>query len=89
MRINSIVLLFMLLSISIRAQETTPSPIEILKTEAIEIENLEQLNDEIYKKIIDFEIIMVGEMHGTKEPAKFAYGLCHLIAKNEGKVILT
>jgi len=78
----------MFLSIFLEAQEIKPSPIEILKNNAIEIENLENLNHEIYNEIKDYEIIMVGEMHGTYEPAKFAYGLCKLIAKNEGNVIL-
>ena len=31
---------------------------------------------------------MIGEMHGTTEPAEFAYGLCNLITKSEKKVVL-
>ncbi len=31
---------------------------------------------------------MIGEMHGTNEPAEFAYGICKLIYKKEGKVIM-
>jgi len=33
-----------------------------------------------------FDVIMVGEMHGTQEPAKLVYSLAELIADNEGQV---
>lgn len=36
----------------------------------------------------DQEVIMIGEMHGTMEPSRFASGLCSLIADREDKVVL-
>lgn len=78
----------MFLSILLNAQEGKFNPIEILKENAIEIENLDKLNLDIYDEISEYDIIMVGEMHGTHEPSKFAYGLCRLITESEGKVIL-
>lgn len=59
-----------------------------LKRNAIPIQNLSKLSDKIYDEIANYEIIMIGEMHGTNEPAEFAYGLCELIAKHEGSVIM-
>jgi len=59
-----------------------------LKKNAIPIESLSKLSNKIYDEIANFEILMIGEMHGTNEPAKFAYGLCELIAKHEGSVIM-
>jgi hypothetical protein len=59
-----------------------------LKKNAIPIENLSKLSNKIYDEIADFEILMIGEMHGTNEPAEFAYGLCNLITKSEKKVVL-
>lgn len=59
-----------------------------LKKNAIPIENLSKLSNKIYDEIANHEIIMIGEMHGTTEPAEFAYGLCELIAKHEDKVIM-
>lgn len=48
--------------------------------------NLQNLNQKVYNKIKSFDMIMVGEMHGTQEPAKLVGGLAKLIAKNEGEV---
>ncbi|MEM8527500.1 MAG: hypothetical protein AAGG68_22860, partial [Bacteroidota bacterium] len=47
-----------------------------------------KLSNKIYDEIANFEILMIGEMHGTTEPAEFAYGLCNLITKSEKKVVL-
>ena len=59
-----------------------------LKENAIPIQNLSKLSDKIYNEIANYEIIMIGEMHGTKEPAEFAYGLCNLVTKFEKNVVL-
>ena len=59
-----------------------------LKKNAIPIESLSKLNNKIYDEIANFEILMIGETHGTNEPAEFAYGLCELITKHENNVIM-
>lgn len=59
-----------------------------MKKSAIAIKNLSILNDKIYKEVVDYDVIMVGEMHGTKEPSEFAFGLCKLISRKEQNVIL-
>jgi len=64
------------------------TPKDILKTHAIPIKTLTSLNQNIYKEIANYDVILLGEMHGTREPAEFAFGLCELIARNEDHVIL-
>lgn len=59
-----------------------------LKESAILISNLSELSNMLYQEISQFDILMIGEMHCTNEPAEFAYGLCELIAKNEDNVIM-
>jgi len=59
-----------------------------LKKSAIPIKNLSKLSNKIYDEIANFEILMIGEMHGTNEPAEFAYGLCELITEHEDNVIM-
>jgi len=61
---------------------------QFLKDNAIEFENLSNLNNQIYEEIASYEVIMVGEMHGTKEPAELVYGLAKLMAEKEEKVIV-
>lgn len=62
--------------------------IKSLESNAIPIENLTELDSAIYNEIKVFQIIMVGEMHGTNEPSNFVTGLVKLISKKEGKVVL-
>ena len=59
-----------------------------LEQSAIPISNLSELDSSIYNVVKDYEIIMVGEMHGTKEPSNFVTGLVKLISKMEGNVLL-
>jgi len=59
-----------------------------LSTIKIPFKDITKLNRQVYNEIMDYEIIMIGEMHGTMEPAEFAYGLCNLITKSEKKVVL-
>ena len=67
--------------------EMTEEQKDLIKN-AIPIENLSKLSNKIYDEIANFEILMIGEMHGTNEPAEFAYGLCKLITEHEDKVIM-
>ncbi len=59
-----------------------------LKENAIPIKSLSKLSNKVYDEIENFEILMIGEMHGTNEPAEFAYGLCELITEHEDNVIM-
>jgi len=79
--------LLLFLCISCGKKEVT-NPVDYLKENAIPIKDISKLNQQIYKEISDYNIIMVGEMHGTKEPAEFVHGLCNLITESEKKVVL-
>lgn len=57
-----------------------------LEEDNIDIGNLSNLSQAVYREIKPFDVIMVGEMHGTQEPAKLVQSLAKLIAKNEGEV---
>jgi hypothetical protein len=50
---------------------------------AIRFKNAEKLNDSIYNLLSPFQIVMVGEMHGTNESAQFIIGLANLFT-NKG-----
>lgn len=59
---------------------------DYIKENAIPIQSLDTLNDKIYNQIKDFELIMIGEMHGTWEPAQLLKGLASEILRNENRV---
>ena len=48
----------------------------------ISMERLDSLSQEIYALLEEYRLIMLGEMHGTNEPAEFLIGLAELFAKN-------
>jgi hypothetical protein len=51
-----------------------------LKENAVKIEHLDKLDKLVYQKLKDFNLIMIGELHGTNEPANFLIGLTELFA---------
>ncbi len=57
-----------------------------LKENAVKIEHLDKLNKLVFDKLKDFRLIMIGEMHGTNEPANFIIGLTELFA-NHGDTV--
>ena len=57
-----------------------------LKAHAIKLDRQDSLSNEVYNLIWDYQLIMVGEMHGTNEPAKFVIGLAELLAKEGDSV---
>jgi hypothetical protein len=59
-----------------------------LKNNAFPIEDLQNLDSTFYQEIKNYDIIMVGEMHGTNEPALFVYGLLKLLSEMGNEVIL-
>lgn len=57
-----------------------------LKENAVMIVHLDTLENLVYDKVKDFKLIMVGEMHGTNEPANFLIGLTELFT-NHGDTV--
>jgi hypothetical protein len=58
-----------------------------LKANAIRIDNPEKLSDSVYTLLSRFQVIMLGEMHGTNESAPFVDGLTNLFT-NKGDSVL-
>lgn len=57
-----------------------------IKENAIEIVRIDSLNRDVYEKLSKLKLIMVGEMHGTNEPAEFATALAELFSRNNETV---
>ena len=57
-----------------------------IKKNAIKIERVNKLNDAVYDSLVEFQLIMVGEFHGTQEPAQFVAALATLVSRKEGAV---
>ncbi len=58
----------------------------LLRTNAIKIDKLDSLDNSIYDLLHNKKLIMIGEMHGTNEPAKFVKGLTELFTANGDSV---
>lgn len=52
-----------------------------LKANAIKVDRLDSLNKQVYDLLSDKRLIMIGEIHGTNEPAKFIAGLSTLFTR--------
>ena len=59
---------------------------EYITENAIEIKDITNLSKEVYAEISTFELIMIGEMHGTQEPSLLVESLAKLIVEKEGNV---
>ena len=57
-----------------------------LKEHAVKIERLDSLSKQVYDLLTDNRLLMIGEMHGTNEPAQFVTGLAELFASNGDSV---
>lgn len=77
-------LLFLMsfLTYHVNAQSNTT----YLKANAIPIHDPARLNDSIYGVLSPYQVIMMGEMHGTKEPAQFVTGMARLFASKGDSV---
>ena len=59
-----------------------------LKANAIRFDNPEKLSDSIYTLLSPFQVIMLGEMHGTNESAPFVSGLANLFTQKGDSVLV-
>ncbi len=78
------VILFITSAFFTKAQDN----VTYLKANAIRIENTEKLNDSIYTMLSPFQVVMIGEMHGTNESAPFVSGLTKLFTNNGDSVLV-
>ncbi len=56
---------------------------DYIKAHAVRVDNPYLLSDSVYSVLSPFQILMMGEMHGTNEPAQFVIGLSNLLT-NKG-----
>jgi len=68
---------------SVHAQDSV-----YVKANAIPVVDSELLNQEVYQAIKGFQLLMIGELHGTNEPAHLVTALANLLLKNETGSIL-
>ncbi len=61
---------------------------EFVEENSIEIQNRTEQNDSVFKAIKNYNAIMIGEMHGTKEPPEFLMGIVNTLLNNGKKVIV-
>ncbi|MDI9340635.1 MAG: hypothetical protein QM534_08680 [Sediminibacterium sp.] len=60
--------------------------IKYVKQNAIKLESANKLNQNVYSLISKYQILMIGEMHGTNEPASFVSGLIQLLTNNNDSI---
>ena len=58
----------------------------LLRNGAVRVDNPLQPSDSVYNLLSPFQIIMIGEMHGTNKPAKLVTGFANLFAKHGDSV---
>ena len=59
-----------------------------IQKRAVSIDKLDNLKDSIYKMVSGYRLIMLGEMHGTNEPASFLVGLTELLARKGDSILV-
>ncbi len=57
-----------------------------LKQNAIQIDNQDSLGDDIFKSVSGYQLFMIGEAHGTNEPARFVLSLAELLTRKGEQV---
>jgi hypothetical protein len=78
----------MLMFLVIRFNANGQNMANYLSDHAISIDDPENLNESIYQLLSSYQIIMMGEIHGTNEPAQFIIGLTNLLTSNGDSVQL-
>src|SRR6185503_9828866 len=77
-----ILMIMLLFFIHAKAQKAST----YLKEHAVSINKDVILSDSVYNLLSGYRLIMIGEMHGTKEPAQFVIGLMNLFANKKDSV---
>jgi hypothetical protein len=78
---SSWVLLLTLFHLNIYGQDSN-----YLRKKAIRIERQDSLSNDFYDRIAKYSLIMVGELHGSNEPAQFVSSLVDLMIKKGNPV---
>jgi len=62
--------------------------VNYVRTHSVMIENPDMLSDSLYTCLAPYRVMMVGEMHGTNEPAAFVNGLVNLLTGHGDSVLV-
>ena len=73
---------FLLTIFSVTAQDFKT----YLQDNALRISRTDSLDKSVYNLLSNYELIMLGEMHGTNEPAEFVIALTKLLIANDDSV---
>jgi len=57
-----------------------------LKRGAVKIDRQDSLGDDIYNLISGYQLLMVGEMHGSNEPARLVESVADLLTRKGSNV---
>jgi hypothetical protein len=57
-----------------------------IKNNAVRTDKLDSSKNEVYNLLANFKLIMIGEMHGTNEPAKFVTQMAEIFANKNHSV---
>lgn len=90
MRISLLLLLtlFSVLNLPNANAQSGNSLTDYLKSHIIPVEDPMNLTDSVYHQFSSYRLIMVGDMHGTNEPADLALGLARLFSAKGDSVSL-
>lgn len=83
-----IFLLLLCLVLAPFAMNAQDAAVAYIKSNAARVENPEVLSDSVYQALSPYNIILMGEMHGTNEPAQWVGGLANLFARHGDSVLL-
>lgn len=61
---------------------------EFLREKAVKIAAFDSLGQAVYEQLIGYQVIMLGEQHGTSEPAQFLTGLADLFTAHGDTVLV-
>jgi hypothetical protein len=75
-------LVLVFIALNTEAQDLTT----YLKERAVKMEKLDRLPGDVYSLMSRFQLIMIGEAHGTSEPAEFVIGLAEIMARQGDSV---
>jgi hypothetical protein len=59
-----------------------------IKRHAVSIDRQDSLSDDVYRLMSNYRVAMVGELHGTAEPAQFVTALAELFARHDDSVLV-
>lgn len=52
------------------------------------VDDIQKMNDSVFRSVSEYKVIWMGEMHGAKEPALITEGFVNLLLKNNKNVTL-